>query len=271
MGEARSSAAARSAGLLGVSGPRSGQRGFTLIELVIAVGIAALATAAVISSINNITSASLHTSALRIAGAIKLNYDRAIMQHRTQRLAMDIDKGVIWVEYTESPFALSRERDLGKAGLTKEELADQAQLGAAGAAGSAHGRSPSGPGPGGSGLAAGLTGDKQKDAFILEAGRAASFTADADIDLGKPAPLPKSIHFGKVWTGHQEEPFTSGIAFLHFFPTGFTEPAIIELVDESEEIVSIKVEPLTGRVRTYDHRVEPPKVEADDGRKEGDL
>src|SRR5438105_4787175 len=73
----------------------------------------------------------------------------------------------------------------------------------------------------------------------------------------------------KVWTGHQEEAFLSGTVYLHFFNTGWTEPAQIELTD-GDEFVTIVVYPLTGRVRIYDRPLEVPKPSREDGKQEGD-
>ena len=49
------------------------------------------------------------------------------------------------------------------------------------------------------------------------------------------------------------------------------EAAIIELMDEGEDIISLELQPLTGRVRSIHKRVPLPEAREDnDGRAEGD-
>ncbi|MEQ8278818.1 MAG: prepilin-type N-terminal cleavage/methylation domain-containing protein [Deltaproteobacteria bacterium] len=228
---------------------RSRQRGLTLIEITIALAIAALAVSVGVISINALTDANLKSSALSLAGAIKFNYDRAIMEKRTQRLGLDLDRQVWWIEFTEDPYALAQERMRGEEGDKRSLEGDgEEQL-------------------------------EELDSFfsnddddaevkrVMEGGKAASFVPDEA--GGKPRPLPGDVRFSKVWTGHQEESFTSGVAYIHFFRGGWTEPAQIELSDGTE-YVTLKVFPLTGRVRTYDKQLEDPSIQEYDGREEGD-
>lgn len=223
--------------------------GFTLIELAIGLAIAGLITGMAVVSVNAITDASLRSSAVELTGAVKTTYDRAVMQRRTQRIAMDLDKGVWWIEYTEEPFALSAERATGERGEADSDPAEAEE----------EEFSPFDDDEDG----------KAEVRRVLE-GHARSFTPDAELDAGKPRPLPSGVQFSRVWTGHQEEPFREGVAYLYFFKGGFTEAAIIELMDEGEDIITLEVQPLTGRVRSHHQRLEIPDIDEDDGRKEGD-
>lgn len=219
----------------------------TLIELTIALALAALLVAVSIVSVNALTDANLRSAAVELAGAIKFNYDRSIMEKRTQRLGMDLDRHVWWIEFTEDQYALAAERMSGEEGDKRDLEGD--------------------------------SGDVELDSFfarnegeaevkqIMEGGKGAAFVPDEG--AGKPRPLPGDVTFSKIWTGHQEESFTSGIAYLHFFRGGWTEPAQIELFDGSDYI-TLKVFPLTGRVRTYHKQLEDPAVQEYDGREEGD-
>jgi len=200
-------------------------------------------------AINSLTDASLRSSAVELTGAIKYSYDRAIMQNRIQRLAMNIDEGEWWLEFTTDPFAISEQRIEGEVGARVDEDGKLQRS------------------------------DDDFDDFdfdrdtdpevrrALEGGRAAGFTREEDSEVRK---LPRGIQFSRIWTGHQEEPFTKGVAFLHFFTSGWTEPAYIELMDGDEDVVVLKVEPLTGRVRTKHEPFEAPDVEDYDGYEEGD-
>ncbi|MCA9549365.1 MAG: type II secretion system protein [Myxococcales bacterium] len=220
------------------------RRGFTLIELTIALAIAAMMVGVTMISVQSLTHADLKNTSLELAGAVKYNYDRAIMEKRIQRIAMDLDRQLWWIEYTEDPYGLDKERLRGDTGAKLD--------------------------------ADGKVVKEDDDSFwdddadeevkrALEGGKAASFVPE-----GEPHTLPGDVRFAKIQTGHQEEPFTSGVAYLHFFRGGWTEPAQIEITD-GDEVISLKVFPLTGRVRTYDEPLKALELEDQEGREEGDL
>ncbi len=230
--------------------PRAQKRGMTLIEITIALAIAALAVGTAVISLNALTDAALKSGAIELTGAIKYSYDRSIMEKRTQRLGMDIDKGLWWLDFTDDPYALAKERAEGEAGERPEdkEGKDIDDLDS---------------------LFSGFDADGDMEVKrAMEGGKASRFMPDSEV--GKPKPLPSGVKFSKVWTGHQEEPFKTGVAYLHFFRSGWTEPAQIELTD-GDEFITLKVFPLTGRVRMYPKQLDDPDVDDDDGRDEGDL
>ena len=221
--------------------PRVAQRGLTLIEVTIGLAIAAMLVAVGITSVNALTDAHLRSASVEITGAVKYSFDRAIMEKRIQRIAFDIDRNAWWLEFTDDAYSLNTELARGEKGARPDEEED---------------------------------GDDDDDFFFdsdtdsevrkaLEGGKAAAFQPD-----GKPRPLVGDVRFEYVWTGHQEQPFTSGVAYLHFFRGGWTEPAQIVLTD-GDDYVTLKVSPLTGRIRTYHKKLEDPRGEdfnaADEG------
>jgi general secretion pathway protein H len=231
---------------------RRAKRGLTLIEITVALAIAALIVGVGLVSMNALTDADLKSSAVELTGAIKFSYDRSIMEKRTQRMGFDISKGLWWLDYTDDPYAFDRERTRGKTGAespdaveakkekpsTLDEIFEQSD-------------------------------DPEAEVKqVMEGGKALAFSPDEG--GGPPRRLPGNVSFSKVWTGHQEEPFTEGVAYLHFFRSGWTEPAQIELTDGDGDYITLKVFPLTGRVRMYKKQIEDEKVEEDDGREEGD-
>jgi prepilin-type N-terminal cleavage/methylation domain-containing protein len=231
---------------------RPNRRGLTLIELMIGLAIAAMVAAISVGAVNSITDANLRSAAVELTGAVKYSYDRAIMQNRIQRLAMDIDSGTWWLEYTEDVFRLTEERTEGSSGVQRDDdgnldLQERREE-----------------------LWRDLNIDERTDREVrkaLEGGLASNFQLD---DGEARRELPGGVRFSRVWTGHQEEPFEEGVAFLHFFKGGWTEPARIELEDEDGDVITLKVAPLTGRIRTYHRKMEAPEVEEWDGFEDGD-
>jgi general secretion pathway protein H len=230
-------------------------RGFTLIELTIALAIVALLAAASVMTVSSVTDANLRSAGVALSGAIKQSYDRAAMLQRSQRIVLDLDKQVWWIEFTESPFAIAKEKLSGEEGESAEAMKERLE-----AAEKKKGR-----------LSEFDDDGKEEIRAMIEGGNARFFVPDEELDAGKPQVLPGGISFARVWTGHQEKPFVAGMAHLHFFPQGWTEPALIELEDDDGDVFSLEVQPLTGRVRVHDRRLEDPDEEEDDGRKDGDL
>jgi type II secretory pathway pseudopilin PulG len=72
-----------------------------------------------------------------------------------------------------------------------------------------------------------------------------------------PLNLPESIHFSDILVRQGEK--GSGRVVLFFYPTGRIDPATIHLVDASNNILAIAIEPVTGAIRMSDERIEPLK------------
>jgi general secretion pathway protein H len=74
---------------------------------------------------------------------------------------------------------------------------------------------------------------------------------------GKERELGKGVEFVSVQTDHDEDPRTSGRAYLYFFPGGATERASIQLKRHGDEGgTTISVSALTGRARILTGRVD---------------
>src|SRR5687768_8886219 len=105
--------------------PAAHRRGLTLIEITVALAIAALIVSLGLVSLNALTDADLKSSAVELTGAIKFSYDRSIMEKRTQRMGFDMSKGLWWIDYTDDEYALDRERMRGKSGADSPEGEEQ--------------------------------------------------------------------------------------------------------------------------------------------------
>lgn len=204
-------------------------------------------TAVIVSGFNAVTGANMRSASVELTGVMKSSYDRAVMLKRTQRLAMNLDSGVWWVDFTDDPFALAKDRIEGERGETEGEADEDED------------DSPF---------------DDDVDETVKNAMRGGAATRFGKDDAfgGAPVRLPTGVCFSRVWSEHQEEPFTKGIAYLHFFPGGWSEAARIELVDTAcddkakpendndNEYVTLRVLPLTGRVRMYERKMKTPQL-----------
>ena len=78
-----------------------------------------------------------------------------------------------------------------------------------------------------------------------------------DATWATPLNLPDTIRFSDILASQGKK--ESGRVDLFFYPTGRIDPATMHLVDKSNNILAIAIEPVTGAIRMSDERIEPPK------------
>jgi len=72
-----------------------------------------------------------------------------------------------------------------------------------------------------------------------------------------PLKLSETIRISDFLAGQGRK--ESGRVDLSFYPTGRIDPATMHLVDASNNILAIAIEPVTGAIRISDGRIEPPR------------
>lgn len=254
----------RGAGGLGPA-PRSGdqpasqppareqpQQGFTLIEVMVALMVIALIASLGVKGFRAITKSDLRAATTHLSGAVRYLFDRASITGKYHRLVIDLTDGRYWAEVSDDRFYAPNEAESQadrQKRETEEAAADEAERKRL--------EKQQDPYSGGPAAVAGSSFDVSK----LEVGefrpRRARFAAFKETAL-KPVVL-KKLRIRSVYTPRMTEPVTSGRAYLYFYPLGQTEPAIITLSDASgENVYSLVVHPITGRVRIYNTEVKPP-------------
>jgi general secretion pathway protein H len=197
---------------------RGGQRGFTLIELVVVMVVMAVVTTAVVVGIGNLRGANVQSEAGKLAVAVRYLYSLSVLNGRTYRLVLDLEAGAWWGEAQES-------RDPCKAWLLPGEGEEEGEG----------------------------EGEDEDDEDGPAAPRPAAFTA-AKSKLLQKHQLPKGIVLDAVMTSHQSELRQSGQAALHFFPNGTVERGFVVLADaaDRDDAMSVEVLPLQGSARVLD-------------------
>jgi general secretion pathway protein H len=206
---------------------RRGQRGLTLVELMVTVALISMVTAAVVGGSGAVTNARMRGATSMIAGAIRIAYTRASATSRANRLVFDIDGGKVVLEETNDTVLVRADDATGGAAAStsaeRDAIADAATIV----------KGPVAP------------------RAQFRAVKAFGFD-DAETEGGRA--LGKGVRFRKVETGHVPDGQTSGRAYLYFWPGGQTERASIQLVAGDAtgptDGISILVAPLTGRTRT---------------------
>jgi general secretion pathway protein H len=94
----------------------------------------------------------------------------------------------------------------------------------------------------------------------------AAAQSGADVAAG-PRALERGIKFREVQSAHDEEPRTSGRAYLYFWPGGLTERSSIQVrigdSNDDGDTLTLLVSPLTGKVTVKSGPVAVPKPKDD--------
>jgi general secretion pathway protein H len=199
--------------------PATRQRGFTLIELMVVIAVAAVISAAAVPALRGVTGANARQAAGELAGSLRYLFDTAALRHATCRLAIDIDGHAFWPECAPGPLALARQDQTSRVSRELEE------------------RFPD---------------ERDPDRRRLMA--QTRFGAFAD-RLAPRRTLPGKTTFGPVRIEGRSQAIEEGVAYVHFFPGGQAQRAFIPVVD-GELTYTVVLEPFTGRARVVAGTVE---------------
>ncbi|MCE9666695.1 type II secretion system GspH family protein [Myxococcus stipitatus] len=227
-------------------------RGLTLIEISIALIIVALLFSAAVMGIGTITGAKAKGAAAELAGTIRSLYDSAALRGKTCRLVFEIPEGKeekatrYHAECAESAVTTSRDRDAA----LRDENRDREQSRRSRRVGDQEERSFIASG------GATQTTDELMESEKLRVESAARFSSFTSEEV-PTRDLPSDVRVS-VWTRQQKEPVESGVAYLYFFPQGYTEKAYVYLT-QGDNTWTLDVSPLTGKVNIAGEALEVPR------------
>lgn len=219
-------------------------RGLTLIEITIALAIVAVVFSAALISIGSLAGTQAKAATAELSAVIRALYDTSALSGRTCRLVFEMpgdksDEGETkyWAECAKGALTTSRDREellreVNRAKDRKDELSGSGSY-------RAHSELEQ--------LAA-----AERDRIESEAKYASFDTPEIE-----PKSFPASVRVG-VWTKHQRTQATEGLAFLYFFPQGFTEKAMV-FVRQGDNAWTITLSPLTGKTAVVGEELEVPR------------
>lgn len=229
---------------------RRRQRGLTLIEITVALGIVVVLFASVVWGVGALTGAKAKESSAQLAGTIRSLYDTAALSGKTCRLvfelpqARDEDGAVSWrAECAKGAITAGAKRDdelreaASKRGKDKVEDRDDRRFR----------RMDSDEAPSVQELQA-----REKER-VEEAAKFSEFSSDDVIEKT----LPSNVRV-EVWTSKQRQPVKNGPAYLYFFPQGYTERAQI-WVRQGNNTWTLTISPLTGKTVIHNEDLEVPR------------
>jgi general secretion pathway protein H len=223
------------------------RRGLTLIELTVALGIVVLLLAAVVIGIGSLTGAKAKEASTELAGTIRALYDSAALSGRTCRLVFtlpekrDEETPVSWrAECAKGSATASGKRDdelKDARAQAKDKVKDDERFR----------RLDSDSAPTLQQL------QEQEKARVEEAAKFSNFSSE---DVGEHT-LPSNVKI-EVWTAKQREPAKHGLAYLYFFPQGYTERAQV-WVRQGDNTWTLTISPLTGKTKIHNEDLEVPR------------
>jgi len=211
----------------------------TLIELVVVVVILGLAATGLGFSVGALTRTSLKSAAAKLAAAVRYSYNRAVSHGTTVRIVFDLPGNKFAVEEAHGRITLARNEE-----FRRVHGVDMSKLDTGGAVdpwavARARLEKPLEPSLGGSPFGP------------IEGARGEPVKRFTKIDLGR------HIQIVRLLVPHEPGPKEEGQGAVHFFPTGYSEHAVIHLSDGGEGVYAVEIHPLTGRTKIHASAFEP--------------
>lgn len=186
--------------------PSKSSRGFTLIEILIVLGIIAALVVMVSGRIQR-KQTNIKTTVREMTVLGKEIRNHARLKSLTMRLSINLDP-------KDPSYSVESSKSPGSIYVNKEAMEKLAK------------------------------GDLREDDPLKK--ELDQFTPYTKI-LKKPRTLPSGFTFKQVESMSYQEPITSGMAYIHFFPDGHLEGSAIQITDGKKLTWTILFHPLTGQ------------------------
>jgi prepilin-type N-terminal cleavage/methylation domain-containing protein len=192
------------------------QRGFTLVEIMVVLGIIAGLSVLAVATLNGLTNSRLDGEALRFSGVLRLVHGRAAINGLRYQVVINLDDASYRVECSTQNVAVP---EVGDEGGNEEDQRrrDREQE------------------------------DPEADPFGL--GAQQPTMDDCSEELIEATTLRNGIRFARVFTTHHDEPVEEGEVTIGYFPNGTVERSMIWLTDANGRgWMTMHLDPMTGRV-----------------------
>jgi general secretion pathway protein H len=215
---------------------KQGQRGLTLIEVVIAIALVAVLTGSLLFGRNALVGSRMKAAATLIVSSVRYGLTRANATGKPARLVLDFDKKQVLLEESSTSLMLREKSKDPSAGAMPASSAE-----------------------------AKIRAESER---IVEGPKAArpsfsklSGVSGAIEELSAGRPLGEGVELVQVKTEHDEEPIREGRAYIYFWPGGTTERAIVQLkkAGDKETALTVVLSPLTGRAKIEKGAVDFPE------------
>ena len=211
-------------------------KGFTVLELGIALVLLGLILGVSIPAVNSLSGAELKKQVGIFQGLIREAYARAALSGTAHRLVFEMDRGVYWVEETTEKVLLgNRTQELADDGKAALQILDD--------------------------RIEDLEDDKDDPnaSTMLQLLKGPTWSKVPD-DMGQEQKMHPDVRFAGIWVDHLSDRAKSGQVALHFFPGGYSQDAQISVTDDedADRVYTLSVQALTGAVYIDDMLLEVP-------------
>lgn len=203
-------------------------RGFTLLEVGIAIALLAGLTALASASINSLSSAELRKRIGQLQGLTRDTYMRTALAGKPHRLVIDIEANSFWVEQAEGRAVVGKEKlEADRDGKIEFDKVDER----------IEDLDP---------------GDDDPEDIVKKELYGGPLWGAVDDEFGKPTILPSDVRFDSVWVDHLREPIKTGKVAMIFFVGGYMQEAHITLREGEDDddvdayTLTLVTQPLTG-------------------------
>ncbi len=241
------------------SGRRHSQRGVTLLEIIIVLVIIGLMMWLAVGAMDWLRGGNVTDSGVEMTSVFRRTSQLAAESRELHRVVLDLDAQTYRVEVcTGGPAAL--QKDPGKPAPPSEEAEAKRQEAIAQAKLKIAGNQqvmPVGADP--------EQADQMALALANELAAQQSCTVTPAL-FGDPSGRgtiraldpSRDARIKSVWVQHLEDPVTTGLVAIHFFPVGSAEKAIVEIGDGSNTL-TLLVHGLTGRIESRSGALRDPE------------
>ena len=199
--------------------PIRSQRGLSLVEMLVVLAIMAALMMISVSAFGPVKHSQLRAEAMRVSGALRMVYGRAAVNGLRYQVTFDLDANSFSVECSPENVLLDPEDD----GEDRPFYAN----------------------------------DDEADPFGL--GSSPPTLLDCSEPLLSPTTMRHDVEILRVLTTHHREPAEDGTATIAYFPNGFVERSLIWIGYDDGMVLTLSVDPMTGRVFIYPEDVDVPE------------
>ena len=233
---------------------RATERGMTLLETLVVLGILAAVGLAMGLGVGKVRKTDLRNDAGRVASALKAAFDRASATGAHHRVTFDLTRQTFRVERCEGEVKLRKSYDELQQDDAAAISAQIAALQDQALALSQPNALPGAPLPT---VGAAVASAQKRVSCMPVKG-----------ELGRPREIhqKRGIFLANVYVAHRERPVRDGEVAVNFFPIGTAERAVVEVASDADDVFSVAVHPVDGRVEVLPGRWRRPEdfVSSDD-------
>lgn len=197
-------------------------RGFTLIEVMLVIALAALFTAGATVGFSATQRGRVKAGAAHLASSFRAAYVHALTTGKATRVVLDFNDNQVWIEDTLDAHVLDR-RDNLRGGDLEAEAQSEAQR-------------------------------------VMES-RPRAPRAEFEQVAGnryRPRVLERGVTIGRLYAQHEPGARENGRGYVYFFSGGVAERAVVQLRGPGDVVYSVVLHPLNGRSEIFAEAVEPP-------------